>query len=96
MPDREADKSLGFVADTVRRSLPNPKRPRLKTESEARLADIEAKSAQTYAQLETATAELKQLAELMADDGNAIPIETWEGDNSLVYHIEQLPTSKPG
>lgn len=75
-----------FVAETAQRSLPNPNRPRLKTETEERLAEVDRKDAAKYASMETFTHQFNAMAAAL--DSDAVPEEgDWE--DSMVHHIEQ-------
>ncbi len=86
-----------FVVTTVRRSMPNPDRPRLKTESETKLVELEQRCAASYAAIETVTEDLRRLNESLSNDGNAVPQESWDGENSLVQNVDELKslTKKP-
>lgn len=93
---KAAQVDAAFVADTAQRSLPNPHRPRLSTESEARLAEVDRKDAAKYASMETLTHQFNMVAEAFdaeADTGeapkpdDAIP-EDGEWEDSMVHNIE--------
>lgn len=80
-----------FVSDMVRRSMPSLTRPRLKTESEQKLAEIERKSAECYAGMETFTRRLTQLAKDIEDtDTGGIPAEFTGEEDSLVLSVDEL------
>lgn len=82
-----------FVASTTQRSMPNPNRPRLNTESEAKLAEVDRRDAVKYASIETFTHQFNKLAdgidaEVAQERAQAIPEEAeWE-DDSMVHNIE--------
>lgn len=78
-----------FVAETAQRSLPNPNRPRLSTESEAKLAEVDRRDAAKYASMETLTHQFNAIAEAMEAEADAVPVEVdeWE-DDSMVHSIE--------
>ena len=76
-----------FVAQTTQRSLPNPKRPRLTTDIEDRLAAVDRRDAAKYASMETLAHQFDVLAK--AIDSSGVPEEVWDDDDSLVHHIEQ-------
>jgi hypothetical protein len=86
-----------FVSSTVYKSSPNLKRPRLSTDSENRLAEVERKSAACYAGMETMTAQLNQLAADIdsepcgraASESGEGP-ESWDEDDSLVHSVIEL------
>lgn len=80
-----------FVAETAQRSLPNPNRPRLRTETEAKLAEVDRKDAAKYASMETFTHQFNAVADALAsDDADSVPeeVEAWQ-DDSMVHHIEE-------
>lgn len=73
--------------EIVQRSLPNPKRPRLSTETEAKLVAVDQRDAVCYAHAEELTAKLYALAdEIKAGNAVPIPVDAWE-DTSTVQHI---------
>lgn len=85
------------VKQAVQRSMPNPTRPRLTTQSEAKFADVEQRSAACYAEAEDATEKMWRLARTLSGEENAtdtqddgIPIETNFEDTSSVHHLEDL------
>jgi hypothetical protein len=76
-----------FVAQTAQRSLPSRKRPRLNTDIEDRLADVDRRDAVKYASMETLTHQFNSLAEAIDADG--VPEERDDfNDDSLIHHIE--------
>lgn len=86
------------VRQAVQNSLPSLTRPRLSTESERRLAEVDQKSALCYADAEALTeraldlaSRLKAAAQVSHDDDSAIPVEFNSlEDTSAVHHIEEL------
>lgn len=58
-----SDKSIPRLAQVVIRSKPSSERPRLSTESENRLEEIEAEKAACYATMENTAAEFQALTE---------------------------------
>lgn len=80
-----------FVQETVSRSLPSLTRPRLRTESEHRLAEVERRAAESYAHIETLTRKAQDLAEKLDEPPEAVPVAVpaWE-DTSMVNHIEDV------
>lgn len=81
----------GVVKAAVARSMPSPTIPRAKTETEARLAPTEAKTAECYADMETTTARLRALAiELAPQDAVPLPNPEDFEDISTVHHIQNL------
>ncbi len=89
-----------FVASTAQKSLPSLTRPRLNTESEARLAEVDRKDAAKYASMETLTHQFHLVADAMDADqederersirpnDRAIP-EEGEWEDSMVHNIEE-------
>lgn len=78
-----------FVAQTAQRSLPNPNRPRLSTETEAKLAEVDRRDASKYASMETLTHQFNKVAEaLEAEDAIPKEVDPWQ-DDSMVNHIEE-------
>lgn len=75
----------------VRRSAPDPHRPRLPEEDERVLADCDARNAACYAAIEDATDRLKRATEDLSDDG--IVFEPIDDPGSLPYHLQQ---ARPG
>lgn len=81
----------------VKRSMPNRARPRLSTEVEVRLADVEDRCAEAYASMEMATQSLHELAAAV-ESSDAIPVpvpESWE-DTSAVHHVEDVRAHTEG
>lgn len=84
-----------FVAETAQRSLPNPHRPRLSTDCENRLAEVDRRDAAKYASMETLTHQFNAMAdaieaEVVDEPSDGVPSEgeTFD-DESLVHHIEE-------
>jgi hypothetical protein len=73
--------------NAVLRSAPNPKRPRLPTEVEERLAPLETKSAASYAGGEAACARADELIERLQDEG--VVAAELELDGSLAYAVSE-------
>lgn len=74
------------LATAVLRSAPSPTRPRMKTETEVRLAPVDAKSAALYAMQEDLVDKIRATA---ADMESSVPVEL-EFEDSAVHHIEDL------
>lgn len=75
-----------FVSETAQRSQPSMTRPRLKSECEARLAEVDRRDAAKYASMETLTHQFNQVADAMeAEDAG----DEWDED-SLVNDIEAV------
>ena len=93
-------KSTGALLSLlVERSAPDLTRPRISPEREARLAEVEAKSAACYAQSELLTVQMQRLAIAIDDwdtesdeDITCAPVVMeYEGDDdSVVIHLNQL------
>ena len=80
-----------FVRETVSRSMPDLKRPRLRTESEKKFAEIEHRSAEAYANMEALAKSFTDLAAELEED-EAVPdkvVDAWE-DTSMVHHVEEV------
>ncbi len=77
------------VMHAVVQSAPSATRPRMSPSSEAKLADVETRSAACYADAESTTARLLELADSI--DAECVPEATpkWD-DESSVHHIEEL------
>lgn len=90
----QTDEALLF--ETLRRSQPSVTRPRMKTEVETKLATVEVRSAQSYAEIEVLTNKCDQLAESLSSGTVVDPEadkhepEEWDDDPSLVRHVEEL------
>jgi hypothetical protein len=75
--------------EAVLRSAPNPKRPRLPTEVEERLAPLESRSAASYAGGEAACARADALIERLQDDDEGVVAADLELDGSLAYALDE-------
>lgn len=69
----------------VRRSAPNPDRPRLPDDDERVLADCDARNAACYAAIEDATDRLSRAVEDISADG--VVFEPIDDPGSLPYHL---------
>lgn len=67
-----ADETLPRIKMLVENSASNPDRPRLSEEAEQRLAEVEAKSAQTYAEVEETTHRIFKLADQIGVDNGGV------------------------
>jgi len=78
----------GAMAVVASKAMPNTNRPRLRSDAELRLADLEQRSAASYSEIETVTEDLKQLA---VDIDDAVPVmaDAWD-DTSMVHHVEEV------
>jgi hypothetical protein len=88
------DSTAAFVVQTAQRSRASATRPRMAEEVEARLDDVERKSAACYAELEHASFRLRRIAdEIETDDAvaEAIPEEI-EDNDSVATAIEDVRT----
>lgn len=85
---KAAESTRKFLTSVVERSRPSKQRPRMAEDVEARLEEVERKSAACYAELEMNSFALSKLAKEIEDsDGVPDPIE--ESDSAVV-HIEEL------
>lgn len=84
-----------LVLATLRRSMPNPRRPRLRTETEAALADVDQRSAEAYAAVELATESLRRdLDKASSSDAIPIPQEDWDECDTLPLSIPDADADK--
>lgn len=94
--DAKAKAEADFVSETVKRSMPSLTRPRLKTEAEDRLADIERKNAECYAGMETFTRQLTQIANDLNEDTGGVPEDVFgDEENSLVISTNEMQALAP-
>ena len=63
------DETLPRIKMLVENSAPNPNRPRLPEEAEQRLAEVERKTAKTYAEAEETTHRIFRLADQISGGG---------------------------
>lgn len=75
------------LTDLVEKSMPNPHRPRLPDDLEARLLDIDRKSAACYAQLEAVAGELEELELNIEHAAIPLPVPP-DSDLSTMNHID--------
>lgn len=70
----------------VRRSAPNPERPRLPDDDERVLADCDARNAACYAAIEDATDRLRRATEDISADG--VVFEPIDDPGSLAFRLQ--------
>lgn len=85
----KTDDTAKLVMLVAKRSRPNGTRPRMSEEVEARLDELEKKSAACYAELELAAHRAKKIARAVGGDETIIVDEPYEED-SLVTSVEAL------
>ena len=70
------------------RMAPDTLRPRLSTELEARLADVDRQSAACYADVEDMVANLEWLADTVTDEG--VVVEAISPEDSVAIHVHDI------
>lgn len=81
--------------EIVSRSYPSLNRPRLSTEAENRLADVELRSAECYTDIENITQKFQAL--IPAIDEASPEVIDWDEEPSVVTAVEDVRTKlEPG
>lgn len=78
------------VMALVTQSRPTRKRPRLSSEFEEQLAEIDAQSAACYASMEDLGDKLASIAEVIGNGGGVIVEEMDEDADSVVTHLDEI------